>query len=186
MTMRPVALTRLLAFLVAGVMLGPEQATFAQDQPRVTSVILVRHAEKVAESRDPPLSPAGVERAGVLVHVLGHVPIEAIYATPYVRTRDTARPLAEALGLPVTELPVTPTYAADLAELIRMEHGGGVVLVVGHSNTTPDVIGALGVADPPTIADDQYDDLFIVTLAPDGAAQLLALRYGRPRGRAPL
>ncbi len=184
--MRPVALTRLLAFLLVVVTLWPEQAAFAQDQPRVTTVILVRHAEKVDESRDTPLSPAGVERAGVLVHVLGNVPIEAIYATPYVRTRETARPLAEALGLPVTELPVTPTYAADLAERIRTEHGGAVVLVVGHSNTTPDVIGALGIANPPTLADDQYDDLFVVTLAPDGAVLLLPLRYGQPRVRAPL
>ena len=58
------------------------------------------------------------------------------------------------------------------------DHAGETVLVVGHSNTTPDVLKQLGIADPPAIADTQYDDLFIVTLAAGMPARLTALRYG--------
>jgi len=61
---------------------------------------------------------------------------------------------------------------------ILADHAGETVLVVGHSNTTPDVLRQLGIANPPSIADSQYDDLFVVTLATGAPARLVRLRYG--------
>ena len=66
----------------------------------------------------------------------------------------------------------------EMAGRLPAKHQGEVVLVVGHSNTTVDLIAALGVPTPPTIADHQYDHLFFVTILPDGGARLLTLRYG--------
>jgi virginiamycin B lyase len=145
-----------------------------------TTVILMRHAEKASLTmdNDPPLSEAGVARAKELVQVLAAEKVAAIYTTPYRRTQDTIAPLATALGLKPIVIPTGKAYASDLAARIRTENSGKTVIVVGHSNTTPDVIRQLGIADAPSIADWQYDDLFIVTLAEGAAPQLVRRRYG--------
>jgi broad specificity phosphatase PhoE len=144
-----------------------------------TIVILVRHAEKVGPTGDVPLSGAGHERARVLAHVLGELEIDAIYSTPFARTRQTARPLADAVGLDVTFIDVGATYSRSMAAKVRSEHVGDVVVVVSHSNTVPEIIRELGAGPVPTIEDDEYDDLYVVTLTGDGQAKLLSLRYGR-------
>lgn len=154
-------------------------AVAAAEAPQpLTTVILVRHAEKVLEVEDPPLTPAGEERARELVHALGGLAIDAVFSTPFRRTLATAEPLAAA-GHEVVVTPVTPTYAADLASKIRAEHAGGVVVVVSHSNTIPEVIRALGVDNAPEIPESDYDNLFVVTFSDGCAPRLLSLRYGR-------
>jgi len=144
-------------------------------QTQVTTVILVRHAEKAVSTMtsDVPLSDAGVARAKELARVLASTPVDAIYTTQYQRTKQTAAPLAADHHLE----PIVADPAA-MANIIRTKHAGQTVVVVGHSNTTPDVIRALGVATPPSIGDNEYDDLFIVTLSPGAAPKLVTLRYG--------
>jgi 2,3-bisphosphoglycerate-dependent phosphoglycerate mutase len=145
-----------------------------------TTVILMRHGEKATETmaNDPHLSEAGAARAKELARVLADANVAVIYTTPFRRTQDTVAPLAAALGLKPVVVPAGKTYAADLAARIRAESSGKTVVVIGHSNTTPEVIRALGIAEPPAIADGQHDDLFIVTLREGVAPQLLRLRYG--------
>lgn len=144
----------------------------------VTTVILVRHAEKAAAPEfDPPLTETGIERAKELSRMLAAVPIDAIYSTDYRRTRDTAAPLAEARGLSTTVLTDTKSYAADVAARIRARHAGKVVLVVGHSNTTRTTLRELGVSDAREIPESEYDNLFIVTLH-EGKATMLRMRFG--------
>ncbi len=112
-----------------------------------TTIILVRHAEKAGEptDRDPELNEAGRQRAAELARVLGDANITAIYSTPFIRTEKTAAPLAEKLGLDVTITPLTRTLVQDLAATLKSQHAGETVLVVGHSNTVPQTITALGV-----------------------------------------
>ena len=159
-------------------------AAHAAEAPRLTTVILVRHAEKAggeaaaAMTADPPLSANGLERANELARVLGGTKIDAIYTTQYARTRMTAEPLATALKLKPQVLDAGKTYAAAMAAKIRDDHRGQTVLVVGHSNSTRSVMAELGVTDAPAIGDNQYDDLFIVTLADGAAPSVVALRYG--------
>jgi len=152
----------------------------AAASPNVTTVILVRHAEKVTEgmANDPPLNAGGIERAKELARVLGAANVAAIYTTPFRRTRDTAAPLAAARGLTPIDVAAGKSYPADVVAKLLAEHAGETVVVVGHSNTTPDVLRQLGIANPPSIADSQYDDLFIVTLATGMQPRLTALRYG--------
>ena len=154
--------------------------TLAADAAPVTTVILVRHAEKVAGAPamndDPALTPEGEARAKKLASLLAKSGVTTIYTTPFARTRNTAAPLAAALKITPVEVKPGPSYAADLAAKIRAEHAGETVLVVGHSNTTPNVMKALGVANPPVIDDaTEFDNLFIVTLAEE--AKLLVLKY---------
>ena len=152
-------------------------SALANGAPQVTTVVLVRHAEKAGPSGDVPLSEVGLARAAELSRVLAGVKFDAIYTTPYLRTRGTANPVAEKAGLKPVEITTGATYAADMAKIIRDKHAGGTVLIVGHSNTTRDVIKALG-GDIPEIVDSQYDDLFVVTLLDGKAVNVLPLRYG--------
>ena len=147
----------------------------------VTTVILVRHAEKdsAVSPTDPPLTQAGGERAEELARILRDSGITAIFVTPYQRTRDTARPVAALLGLEPQLLQVGKTLAADTAALIREKHAGQTVLVVGHSNSTPELARALGAPDVPNIADPwEFDNIFVVTLRGDQEPAFLRLRYG--------
>ena len=155
----------------------------ASTQNLVTTVILVRHAEKGVVSQmadDVPLSDAGMARAHELSRALADVHVDAIYTTQYLRTRQTAMPLAKAQNIKAVAIEAGKTYAEDIAKRIRADHEGQTVVVVGHSNTTPEVIRALGVATVPAIGETEYDDLFIVTLAPGATPKLITLRYGAP------
>lgn len=127
-----------------------------------TTVFLVRHAEKSddpAVKDDPALSTAGHERAKALAKVLEHADITAIYVSDRKRTQQTAQPLAE-------KLPLTPVILskADTESLpAKLKSATGNVLIVGHSNTVPQLIEALG-APKIAIGDEEYDNLFVVLL----------------------
>jgi broad specificity phosphatase PhoE len=144
--------------------------------PAVTTVVLVRHAEKVDDSTDAELSDAGRARAGALASALRDLQLAAVYTSEYRRTAATVAPLCAARSL--TPIAVHAADAVDLAARIRREQPGKTVLVCGHSNTLPKVLKALGV-DEATIADGEFDRLFVVTLGLDGP-RLLSLRYASP------
>ena len=142
------------------------------------TVFVVRHAERADSgaaggmmAKDPDLSDAGRARAAALATVLKDAGITAIYTTELKRTQQTAAPLAKVLGVPVTTI-----SANDTRTLVgKIKAATGNVLVVGHSNTVPDVIKALGVSTPVTLADADYDNLFVVTLGDKPA--LIRLHY---------
>lgn len=150
---------------------------------------VVRHAEKEAEPpQDPPLSPEGRARSRALADVLSPLGVEVIFTTPYRRTRETAAPLAERLGVEVLELAVGPdpdAYARRQAERILAEHPGRSVLVVSHSNTVPLIVRALGGEEVGELGDGDYDDLFVVLVPPTGPTRTAARQYGRPDGSTP-
>jgi broad specificity phosphatase PhoE len=148
----------------------------------VTTVILVRHAEKLSQDDASPLTPAGSDRAKELARVLTGVKFDAIYVTQFRRVQDTAAPVAAAAGLTPLERkagPAFPRYAADLAKEILADHRGQTILVVGHSNTTVDVMKALGATNVASIDDrTEFDNLFVLTEVDGAAPKFVALRYG--------
>ncbi len=147
-----------------------------------TTVLITRHAEK-ADGEDPALSPTGVARARALARLLSEAGVDAIYVTQYRRTHQTAAPLAQTLGLAVRE--VEARAVAQLARRVRDEHRGQVVLVVGHSNTVPAMVEALGAPPVGTIGEDEYGTLFVVTIDGAGRASVMRLDYGEPQQRSP-
>ena len=134
---------------------------------------LVRHAEKVDESADPPLDDAGRARALALATLLADAGIDRILSSDYIRTLDTAAPLASRLGLE------TQKYdSSDLPALAaRVGETPGRYLVVGHSNTTPALAELLGGDAGDPIAPDEYDRLYILTRR-GGKTTTIVLRYG--------
>jgi broad specificity phosphatase PhoE len=158
----------------------------ARQAERATTVIVVRHAERADEPvADPGLSLEGQARARALpdaLRGLGTPAAAAIYTTQYRRARDTAVPLAEAAGVAVTERPISAanlaTYAHDLAREILARHAGATVLVVGHSNTVPALVAALGGGPPPPLAERDYGDLFQIVIPTSGPACVERSRFG--------
>jgi broad specificity phosphatase PhoE len=155
-------------------------AYFSTFERPLTTIILVRHAEKNIEpaNTDPDLSAAGQARAQELVRMFGDAGINAIYASQYKRTQQTVKPLSDKLGIPVSQVEAKNT--AELIRQIRAQHNGQVILVAGHNNTVPEIIAALGGPQLPIIPETEFDNLYIVTIYRVGRAKLLKLKYGSP------
>jgi phosphohistidine phosphatase SixA len=156
---------------------------FPASQP-ITTVILVRHAEKNIEpdNPNPALSPAGQERAQTLVHMLAGSGITDIYATQYIRTQSTVAPLADRLGLKVNQ--IESRNVAELVSQIKTSNVGGVVFAAGHNNSVPAIIEGLGGGTFPIIPESEYDNMFIVTVQRFRKTRVLKLKYGNPSSAA--
>ena len=135
-------------------------------------IYLVRHAEKVDDSRDPDLSEPGKARSDALAAFFAELELDSIYATELKRTQQTVEPTARAKGLPLTIHPARDS--SSLAGQLRAM-AGKTVLVSGHSNTVPAIIAALGGPEL-TITDDDYDNLYLVVIV-DGEAHLQHFRF---------
>ena len=160
----------------------------AQEEFKPITVFLIRHAEREDEPRqDPPLSQQGIARSQALARLLSSAGIKAIFTSQYTRTKQTAEPLATKLGVTITPFTlklnpsnprqITEESTAEVTNKI-LERTGQSVLVVGHSNSIPDVIKMLGGDTVPTIDERQFDDLFIVTVYAKGKAKVTQLKYG--------
>ena len=153
----------------------------ARAQTPPTVVIVVRHAEKASSSPqdpDPPLSEAGAARAQRLKDVAGAAEVAAVYTTQFRRTRDTAA----VLGVPVVPVEITrdnaATYAASVAKEILSKHKGKTVMVVGHSNTTPQMVEALSGRRVPPLDDARdFDALYVVVIPDAGPPRLVRGKY---------
>lgn len=149
-----------------------------------TTVIFVRHAERAATPADDPgLSEAGKQRAAELARQLSEADvvagIDAVYSTSYRRTEETAQPVATALGLPINSYDASNTETV-MDQIVR-QHKGKIVLVVGHSNTVPELIGNMGASKKvPEIQEDEYDNIYVVTIPWFGKTKTIRLRYGAP------
>ena len=157
----------------------------AAAQQNVRTIFLVRHAEKASNAADAPLSPEGQKRAECLAATLKDAGIKQIYVTDVTRTQQTAAPLAKMLKVKPTILP-----AKDSNGLIKnlVYTGGGNILVVGHSDTVPFVIARLQGGTVPPIGENEYDRLFVMTIAEAAGMPAVTLHYcsaGNPAKAAP-
>jgi len=149
-----------------------------------TTIIFVRHAEKAAvPAGDPGLSDAGKRRVAELTRQLLDADvvagIDAVYSTPFRRTQETAQPIADALNLPIHTYDPSDTEA--VLETILKNHKGKIILVVGHSNTLPVLIANLGASKKvPPIAENEYDNIYIISIPWFGKTKTIRLRFGEP------
>jgi broad specificity phosphatase PhoE len=163
-----------LVLIVAMTALMEGRLHASESEAEPATVFLVRHAEKTGEEKDPGLTESGVARAADLATTLRDAGIEYILSSDYRRTRDTAIPLAETLGVSIEiyDPRDLPGLATRLAEL------GGRVLVVGHSNTTPAVAELLGGESGPPIDEAEHDRLYVLSMGIDGMVSTVLIRYG--------
>jgi phosphohistidine phosphatase SixA len=139
------------------------------------AIYVVRHAERLDQSADSPLSTEGIGRSYKLRDLLREAGVTHIFTSELRRTIDTAKPLAEALRLAPPSLPggAFTALAARLDALGAHDRA----LVVGHSNTVPQLLRELKVAAPVTLADGDYDNIFLVVPAAESAPVLVRLKF---------
>ena len=197
MTLSSLALTTLAALASVALQDSPDAAprdhavaTDSEADLQPITVIALRHAEKGKDDpRDPGLAEAGTARAQQLEAMLAHAGVTHLFATNYRRTQDTIAPLAAATGIEVvTYNPQDiPGFAAKIARLAP----GSVAVIAGHSNTTPDLVKALGgkakdlteMRGMQLIPEEEYNRLYVLTLpSPEhknpAPVTTLELRYG--------
>lgn len=147
--------------------------TYLKKQPRKpTKIFIVRHAEKAGQSGDPPLTAIGEKRAETLARILDKSGVSVVFSTNTTRTRETVNNYADPRRIGIK------LYGniSQLANLIKSTYVGKNILVAGHSDTVPATIRALGVSSAPEIG-NEFNNLFIVTLAADGSGSLTRLKY---------
>jgi broad specificity phosphatase PhoE len=149
-----------------------------------TTITLVRHAEQTShDEADPSLSEAGklrvVELTRQLVDADVVAGIDAIWSTSLKRSVETVQPLAKRLDLLINLYPVDDTEA--VLKTILKNHKGKITLVVGHSNTVPEMIANLGASkNVPPIAQNEFDNIYIISIPWFGKTKTIRLRYGDP------
>jgi len=142
-----------------------------------TTFILVRHAETTGVGSNPGLSSAGQARAMELRRILDNVALHAVYSTNLNRTIQTAEPTSSAQGLTITTY---DPFAPDaLIDNTLVDYQEGIVLVVGHSNTTPALLNVMvGTNTYSDIPETEYDNLFVVYVSEKGRAKVVHMKYG--------
>jgi len=136
------------------------------------TIFVVRHAEKASTGgNDPDLSPQGQKRAEALASILKDSQVTSVFVTELKRTQETAAPTAKAAHVPPTVIPANDIGA--LVEKLRALNGNA--LVVGHGNTIPELLKALGIATSVSVPEDDYSEIFVVMTG--DTAQLLRLHY---------
>lgn len=150
------------------------------------TVILVRHAEKAdVQTNDPGLTPAGKTRANALAEALKDAGITAILTTALQRTIQTAQPIAALRGITPQVVALQRTgqgsHIDAVVAAIRAPDMAKktVVLVVGHSNTVPAIVSALGGPLLPKLCESDYASLFVLTLDAAGGARVIRSQYGQ-------
>jgi phosphohistidine phosphatase SixA len=168
---------RILAIACACAVILSATAASADDQV----IFVVRHAERAdagkkaakSMSADPALSSQGQSRAKRLSSMLRSAKVTQIFTTEFRRTHQTVAPLADRVHVKPVSIP-----SNDVDALVnRLEQASGTTLVVGHTNTIPEILKKLGVTQDVTIAEDEFDNLFVVVRAASGRATLVRLKY---------
>jgi 2,3-bisphosphoglycerate-dependent phosphoglycerate mutase len=135
------------------------QVTFSQ--VKTTTIYFIRHAEKMDTSKDTSLSPDGIARAQHWNEVFSEINFDAVYSTNYNRTQQTATPTAKKNNLTIK---LYDPKTINL-ENIKKEHLGQNILIVGHSNSTPDLVNKLiGATIYSAIDESVFGNLYIVTI----------------------
>jgi len=142
--------------------------------PGPSTVVLVRHAEPQPGGTNPGLTTTGRKRAELLGVMFQDAGLTAVFTSEMRRTQETAQPLAARLSLVPTVL-LGLDIAAHRTRILAVP--SGVALVVGHTNTVPPLIAALGARNTVQIAANEFDRMFIVSLGGAGAASVLSLHY---------
>jgi phosphohistidine phosphatase SixA len=138
--------------------------TFVSQASDSFTIYLTRHAEKQLEQKDPHLTECGAQRAQQLAIILEKVEIATIYSTEYKRTMETAEPTAKLKDLAIQQY--SPRKLALFAkELLKNKESA---LVVGHSNTTPQLSALLSQLNVSEITEKEYQNLYQIQISSSG------------------
>jgi 2,3-bisphosphoglycerate-dependent phosphoglycerate mutase len=144
---------------------------------KITTFILLRHAEKVNDgTKDPDLMPEGVTRAIRLAKIFKDTPIDAIYSTNFKRTRNTVALLATAKK---REIQTYESFKGEEIERMITQHAGGTVVISGHTDNIPWTANLLiGKEEFKEYEDSEYGIMLIVSVVEKGkVARVTRINY---------
>jgi len=137
------------------------------------AVYIIRHAEKESSEPDPRLTGAGRERAAKWAKMMRLADIDVVITSEARRTRETGGTIAQELDIPQKQLPANDV--SGVVDMIQFDHEEDTVLVVGHTETIPSILSGLGVSEPVHLDQDEFANLFIVTIADEGTPRMIRL-----------
>lgn len=136
----------------------------SKNSDQTTTYILVRHSEKDTSdptNRNPNLTAEGKTRSENLVNILKDIKIDAVYSTNYIRTLQTAEPIAKNRNIEISMYDPRKLY--DIA--FQAQTKGKTSIIVGHSNTTPAFVNKIiGQQKYKEIDEKEYGTLFIIKI----------------------
>lgn len=169
---------RLIGIFIIVTALGYVATVTAQDSATKT-VVLVRHAEKMINQKDPSLTEMGQVRAGQLVTTLARTELTLAISTQFARTKETLAPIADAKKIPLLVIAATKDIKQHVQQIVaKVKQQDGNIIIAGHSNTIPLIIEALRGPKIPMLSENEYDKLFILSIPQSGAVSLLQTHYG--------
>jgi phosphohistidine phosphatase SixA len=152
----------------------------AGEKNSLTTIILVRHAEKDTMKTDPPLSATGWNRARLYARMFKDSGVRSTHSTQFRRTITTMQPLDSLLSITNEVIPVDrdsiEQHSVFVAKHFLSDHNGETVIMAGHSNVIPSIIKALGIETEVTIDESDYTNAFIVTAGPNVKSTMVRLR----------
>ena len=151
-----------------------------------TTIVLLRHGgrDPSAEIADPPLTLRGRKRAAALPAVLGNMGVNAIYCPNQRRNIETAKPLADCLGLKINTISSrrllnSKKLARELLDEFINKHANGVVVWIGNRRNLEELYKLVdGTGNPPT----EYGRICIVTIPDIGSPRIKKITYGEDVG----
>lgn len=166
-------------FLTASLQASEAEIHTADSSTKI--LVLVRHAEKLSDQgQDPSLTPAGQRRAIQLAIALKDMPLAALYATPFKRTKETLKPISKDKKITIQVFDVKEGISEHIDRLVeKINAEKGNILAVGHSNTIPLLITALGGPEMDDIAETEYDNIYLLSIPKSGSVGLIHTRYGQ-------
>lgn len=149
--------------------------TTSTAEPEWMGYYVLRHLHTPAGERDPDLTVEGQRQAALLPDWLSEAPPRAIYVSPFKRARQTAAAAAERFGLD----PIVYDPSNNAALIAQVRSGPLPALIVGHSNTVPDIVEGLGGSRPAPLVHEDFGDVWVIS--PTGQSQRLKLSESRRR-----
>ncbi len=157
-------------------------SNLAVAQDEVTKIFIVRHAEKQT-GNDPVLTAEGNKRAGDLMRLLQNEGIQKIYASKTRRTQNTGDSLRIQMNIAMALYDADTLCDKLISAIMENRDFGKTILIIGHSNTIPQIIRKFGVQDYPygDLGDNDFDNLFVITYKKE-KAKLKMMKYGAKSG----
>ena len=142
----------------------------------ITKIIIVRHAEKADDgTKNPPLSPEGLQRAERLSIIFSDLNISKLYATPYLRTNQTLTPLSLKFKIPIDSYDPSDV---DFAKNLVQKNKGKTIVIAGHSNSSPTLVNRLIQSEKYQKLDESvFNKIWMLTFENDRLIDCIQLNY---------
>ncbi|POY36238.1 hypothetical protein C3K47_10805 [Solitalea longa] len=175
-------LSKLLLFLLLfSLMFGCQSSSTTDPSPELTTIILVRHAEKLNLDPDSPLSEKGERRANDLANLLDDVHIDAVYSIGFPRYISTVQPLCDRKG--IAPVIYQRNVYAGVIETIVNSYEGKTVLICGDTETVPGMLNILSASQKYSVLkESDYTHIYYALSRDLGLSEIIVNTYGEAEG----